>query len=59
MRAVNAINMLEVILVVALLFQLLVNHGSAALPCKRFVNKRLNDSCIHHRRFPKNLAEIN
>ena len=24
-----------------LLFQLLVKHNSAALPCKRFVNKRL------------------
>ena len=27
--------------VVALLFQLLAKHGSATLPCKRFVNKRL------------------
>ena len=27
--------------VVMLLFQLLAKHSSAALPCKRFVNKRL------------------
>ena len=28
------------LVVVTLLFQLLAKHSSAALPCKRFVNKR-------------------
>ena len=34
-------NALDVFVVATLLFQLSVQHISAALPCKRFVNKRL------------------
>ena len=41
MDAMDAINVLMYFVVVALLFQLLAKHSSAALPCKRFVNKRL------------------
>ena len=37
----DAINVLDVFVVVTLLFQLLAKHSSAASPCKRFVNKHL------------------
>ena len=37
----NAMNVLEVFLVVTQGFQLLANYSSAALPCKRFVSKRM------------------
>ena len=40
-RVPDAINVLNVFVAVTLLFQLLIKHSSAALPCKRFVNKRL------------------
>ena len=38
---VDAINVLMYFVVVTLLFNLLVSHSSAALPCKRFVKKLL------------------
>ena len=37
----SPINVLDVFCSVMLLFQLLAKYSSAALPCKRFVNKRL------------------
>ena len=37
----DAINVLDVFVAVTQVFQLLPKHTSAALPCKRFVNKRL------------------
>ena len=37
----DAINVFMYFVVVTLLFQLLAKHSSAALPCKRFVNKHL------------------
>ena len=37
----DALNVLMYFVVVTLSFQLLAKHSSAALPCKRFVNKRL------------------
>ena len=47
-RVTHAVDMCRMLLmysmyfvVVTLLFQLLAKHSSAALPCKRFVNKRL------------------
>ena len=44
----DAINVLDVFcIVVILLFQLLAKHSSAALPCKRFVNKRM----LTHKQF--------
>ena len=38
---VDIINVLMYFVVVTLSFQLLAKHSSAALPCKRFVNKHL------------------
>ena len=41
MHGVDAIIVLMYFVVATLLFPLLAKHSSAALPCKRFVNKRL------------------
>ena len=38
----DAINVLMYFVVVTLLFLLLAKHSSAALLCKRFINKRRN-----------------
>ena len=38
-HAVDIINVLMYFVVVTLLFPLLAKHSSAALPCKRFINK--------------------
>ena len=38
-HAVDVINVLMYFVVVTLLFPLLAKHSSAALPCKRFINK--------------------
>ena len=46
--AVDTVIVLMYFVVVALLFLLLAKHSSAALPCKRFVNKHLHVNMSVH-----------
>ena len=46
--AVDVIIVLMYFVVITLLFLLLAKHGSAALPCKRFINEHISDLSVQY-----------